>query len=337
MKKFKIITSDCKHPHGPAMSVIMLTPDTFETCRETLGYLKAQTIADRIEIIAVGPTVERLGVREGELDDFCCFQIVEIGEMVSTGAAFTAGARQARADVVAYGEEHSFPITTWAESLVERHKDGYAAVGFAMGNANPNSIVSWAHLYGQFCHVVYPIESGERDALGGHHTTYKTAALLEYGDDLPEMLNNETALHMDLRAKGEKLYLESAARSYHVNLAKTFPFMHLEYMGQKGFAAARARSGQWGLFKRLTYAAGFPLIPLVRMRRVSHHLKRTERTELSPKIYFAMLLPYLSGAVGEAMGYLFGNRRIVERNKISYELSRRSYQGDSAVPIDQLG
>ena len=314
----------------PSLSVVLLTPDTFETCRETLGYLRQQTIRDQIELVVVGPDSHQLQIRSGELDGFFSFKIVEIGQMQSTGASFAAGVREAAAPVVAYGEEHSFPRPDWAELLVMRHREDYPAVGCAMANANPNSIISWAHLYGQFCHVVAPVQSGEKELLGGHHTTYKRSVLLEYGDRLPELLNNESALHLDLRERGMKIFLEGDAVSSHVNLAKLFPFMHLEYMGQRGFAAARARAGKWGLGRRLLYILGSPLIPFVRMRRVSHHLTRTERKDLSPKIYFAMALPYLSGAIGEAVGYTIGNEKVVERNKISYELKRREYQGKSA-------
>ena len=44
--------------------------------------------------------------------------------------------------VVAFGEEHCFPEPGWAQALIDAHREDYAAVGPAMHNANPDTIVS---------------------------------------------------------------------------------------------------------------------------------------------------------------------------------------------------
>ena len=38
-----------------ALSVILITPDTFETVRRTCGYLAAQSIVERLELMLCAP------------------------------------------------------------------------------------------------------------------------------------------------------------------------------------------------------------------------------------------------------------------------------------------
>ena len=47
----------------------------------------------------------------------------------------------------------------------------------------------------------------EVDYLPGHNSSYKRDVLLGYGDRLESMMESETVLHWDLRAKGHRLYL----------------------------------------------------------------------------------------------------------------------------------
>lgn len=69
-----------------------------------------------------------------------------IGHMRSTARARAAGVRAATAPVVALAEDHAFPAPGWAEAFIERHGEGWAAVGPVISNANPRSATSWANL-----------------------------------------------------------------------------------------------------------------------------------------------------------------------------------------------
>ena len=46
----------------PELSVILITPDSFETIRRTAGCIAAQSVADRIELVIVAPTAARIDV-----------------------------------------------------------------------------------------------------------------------------------------------------------------------------------------------------------------------------------------------------------------------------------
>ena len=71
-----------------------------------------------------------------------------------------------------------------------------------MHNANPDTIVSWADFLVGYGPWARPSIVSERDYLPGHNSSYKRAVLLEYGDALATLMEAETVLMWDLRAKG---------------------------------------------------------------------------------------------------------------------------------------
>jgi GT2 family glycosyltransferase len=113
----------------PEMSVVLITPDRYDTVRKTISYLREQTVKHRLEIVIVAPSADRLNLEEPELKEFFTFSVVEVGEVTSIGAANCAGVQRANAPIVALGEDHAYPDPDWAEILIEAHQESWAAVG----------------------------------------------------------------------------------------------------------------------------------------------------------------------------------------------------------------
>ena len=314
-----------KASDSPKISVIIVTPDGYQTIGKTIEHLRRQTIRDKIEVVIVAPSASSLTVDDGMLKDFFGTELVEVGEMKTTGAAIAAGVRAASAPVVAYAEEHSYPAPRWAEALVRRHGEGWAAVGAAVANANPASMISWAHLYAAFGQWVEPVEGGTTNNLAWHHTSYKRALLMEYDPALEAMLETEGILHRDLRRKGHRLYVEPHALSQHVNVSLLSSYLGAEFHSGRLFGAARARHSRWPVWRRLLYVGGSPLIPLVRLRRILREIKRSGRQrELLPKILPALAVGLACHAVGEAAGYALGPGGAHQR-RLTYELNRQRH------------
>ena len=186
----------------PELSVVLITPDSFETLRRTIGCLVRQTAREKIELVILAPASARIDVDDALVAPLAGVRVVRLTSLMPTGPARAAGIRAARAPVVAFGEEHCFPAPTWAQALLDAHRDDYAAVGPAMHNANPDTVVSWADLIMGYGPWMAPITKHEPDYLPGHNSSYKRAVLLEYGDRLETLMEAETILMWDLRAKG---------------------------------------------------------------------------------------------------------------------------------------
>jgi len=303
------------HQRKPAMSVILATPDCYETIRNTIGHLRTQTVNDQLEIIIVVPFARSLDLNESEMSEFCQFRVVEVGPFTSIGSANAKGIRRASAPIVALAEDHTFPASGWAEALIAAHRHAWAAVGPVMCNPNdPKKVVAWADILIGFGEYLAPRQSGVVERLPGNNSSYKREVLLDYGPQLETMMENETLLQKDLQQKGHQLYLESAAQVSHLNFERVVSFLTLKYLSGRIFGAARARG--WSFFYRMFYACGTPLIPLVRYWRYKKHWDSLrKRCKLPWGVIPMAWCGLLVSATGEMIGCCFGVGHAVEKRK----------------------
>lgn len=291
--------------HVPAMSIIVITPDSYNTVRKTIRRLRAQSVSHQLEIVLVVPSVQGANIDRAELEGFCGVQIVEIGDMTSTARARAAGIQRATSPVVGLVEDHAFPAKGWAEALIRAHQKPWAAVGPMMDNANPRSLVSWVNLIIEYAEWMEPVHAGVVAQLPGHNGSYKRALLLEYGDRLEAMLEAESILQWELREKGYQLFLEPAAKTYHQNFSAPFSWIPLRVDSGRLFAASRSRT--WSPFKRLLYALAAPLIPVIRFYRIVGELRRPGRArQLMPRVLPLLFAGLAVDGTGEMIGYAFG-------------------------------
>lgn len=289
----------------PDLSVVVACTDRYPTIATTLAHLAAQSIHDRIEVIVVAKSRADLAMPEAAVASFWGHDVVEVGVFDSIARANAAGARRARAAVVAFAEDHCFPEPLWGAALLRAHEGPYAAVGPVVRNANPATAVSWADYLIGYGPWAFPCPSGEAPFLAGHNSSYKRSVLLDYGNRLEDMLASETVLHTDLRARGQRLYVCAEARSAHVNFSRMRSWLAVQVHNGRVFAAARAHD--WTLRRRAFYALASPLIPLVRFVRAAKSLLALGR----PSGEIARVLPALAlGLVldgfGQFLGYAFG-------------------------------
>ena len=142
------------------MSVVVITPDNYETIRKTVRRLRSQNVRHLLEVVIVSPSLKDLNADDSELKDFGHVCFVQIGLLTSTAKARAAGIREASAPVVAFVEDHAFPAKGWAKALIEAHRQPWAAVGPVLANANPRSLISWANLVIEYCGMVGPLSGG---------------------------------------------------------------------------------------------------------------------------------------------------------------------------------
>lgn len=294
--------------NSPDMSVVVVSLDGYARIRRTVAALRAQTAKRQLEIVIVAPSREVLRLDEADLQDFLSFQVVEVGPIRSTGGAVAAGFQRAQAPVVAYAEEHSYPFPTWAEALLLAHQQPWGAVGVAIVNANPDSIISWANLFSDFGPSVDPAVRGVTSHLPWHHGSYKRELLSGYdSEQLQNFMETEGLLHQALQARGYQLYLEPAAKSNHVNVSTMLSLIRCEFVGGRLFGAARVRHNKWSMARRLLYILGSPLIPVLRLRRTLQEVRRAGQwDELLPQILPGIVTALVAHCLGEISGYALG-------------------------------
>lgn len=288
----------------PAISAIVIIPDTYQTVARTMHALQAQTLIAQLEIVFIAPPNATSSIPFDQLEQFHSVQVREMTNLVHA-RALSEGIRRARAPIVALTEDHAFPAPNWAERLVAAHQGTYAAVGPAIRNANPASFVSLADFYIGYSRWSEPVASGVQDYLMGHNVSYKRDILLEFDARLDQEMAAETLLQMELVTQGHQLWLEATTYTLHLNYEHWDVWRSALIYTGRVFASQRAAS--WGLGKRLFYALASPFIPLVRFWRIANDLRRAKfPLPFRLRLYATIGVGLLLDAVGQWLGYVFG-------------------------------
>ncbi len=293
-----------KDAAAPALSAIVVIPDTYDTVRTTIKYLQAQTAAGQIEIVIVKPANIQIGLDESDLKCFHSWQMVEVAKVTSIARGFTAGIRKARAPIIALTEDHSYPDEKWAELFIAAHKQPCAVVGPGMCNGNPDSMLSWADFYQAYGEWTPPVSSGPSRHLPGHNSSYKRDILLEFGNELETLMEAESVLHRHLQAKGYELYLEPGTCTSHLNFDTWSAWMPARYYTGRQFASTWAHSWSWP--RRLLFTVASPLIPWVRLWRVQNRVRGRQTFSFYVRLLPIMLSGLLVEGVGHMLGYAAG-------------------------------
>ncbi len=305
----------------PALTFVLLTPDDFSTVRTTAEHV-ALGGAEMIELLVVTADPGRLAPDSSVTSRFHSFCAVQADMSRGAGAARAAAVRAARAPIVAFGEDHSFPQPGWAAAILAAHDGEWAAVGPVVTNANPRTIVSWADLLMGYGPWLAPGTAAERDHLPGHNSSYKKKVLLSLENELADLFEAETALQWRLRARGHRLFQESAACVAHTNFDRWSTWIPVSFHAGRVFAATRAIS--WSRGARMAFALASPLVPFVRMWR---HLRQAFAAGLAP-VLIVRTAPVLAAglivdAAGQFVGCTFGAGRSRE-TLVDWEFHRNA-------------
>ena len=319
---------------------MVIVTDRFETIRKTVRHLSAQNVSNLLELVIVTQFAAALALNEREIADFGVVQVVEVESIFSLARALAAGIRCSSAPIIVIAESHSYPGPGWAEALIKRHQQPFAAVAPVITNANPKSIISWANLFLDYGRCVEPRQTGVVEFLPGHNTSYKREILLQYDSQLDDMMVSEILLQWDMRAKGYQLFMDGAIKTYHLNVTRLLSWLPERFYTGRRFAATR--SADWSGLTQLIYAGGSPLIPFVRLPRVLADIRKSTRgQDLLPRILPPLVAGLLASALGEMIGYAIGaggaSKELakMEIDKVLYVTERDRQFLESWPPIGQ--
>jgi hypothetical protein len=300
-------------------------PDRFDTIRQTVKHLAAQTICNQLELVIIAFPGASLELDTAAVAGFARVTIAQAEHHASTGEMRVLGVQAAAAPITAFAEDHCFPEPKWAEALYQTHQSQWAAVGPNMMNANPASMVSWADFLSNFGPYIEQPESGEVDNTPNHNTAYKTNLLWAYGARLGPLLETESDLRNDLLRQGYKLYRASDARVHHTNFSALNSYYSQQFHSGRLYGANRAEHERWSIVKRLIYIVLSGLLPLVRLWRLKTDISRVNHAHhIWPQVLPMLLAGMSLHSLGEAFGYLLGAGES-RRQKSKYESHRDYY------------
>ena len=307
----------------PQMSIILVT-DAYQTIKEVIAHLREQSVRDRLEIVIVTPTGQPLVPEPGALEGFAQVRLVEVGSILPLGEPRAAGVRMATAPIVVIGETHSYPRPGWAEALIQAHTEPWAVVVPAFGNANPETPLSWAAFLRDYGRWVDGLPAREIDFVPPYNTATKRNVLLEFGGRLDRMVSQGDELGAALQAQGHRIYFQPAAKIDHANVCRPMAWLVQRFLTGRVLAAGRAQ--RWSPPRRMLYACGAPLIPVVVLLRLLTSVRITKQNRRLPLGTLpAMVIGAIASAAGEMVTYAAGAGRAVKLHSDEYELHKLRY------------
>jgi hypothetical protein len=285
---------------APALSIVLVIANARQLAKVLRCY-RATGDPDRLEIVVVAiagvavacEAITSLGFRHVQIITLAGHDVARAEERAVHAAS---------APYVVFGQPHGYPMPGFVDAIVSAvSANSWTVVGPSMTNANPRSRLSCATMcihYG----VWSPTRpSGVAASVPGHYSAYLRSALLALGDDLYNYLDAGPSLQQALRDRGGSIFFETSAQIAVVNVSRFGAFLRDHFF--QGASFARQRRQQWHPFRRALYAAGAPLIPAVRLVRITDDLRRNGRLREVVRD-LPMLLAGLSvNAAGECLGY----------------------------------
>jgi hypothetical protein len=288
----------------PPLSVVVIAPGGVDTVREVVQGLNGQERVAGIEAVLAHPAGIPFPVEDFRTDPFLALRTYAYRPGRSRAVIKTECLPLTSSPVVAFLEDHVRPTPGWARALIDAHAEGWAAVGYAVDNANPESLLSWANLYMTYGPYIRA-GSSEAKTLSAENVSYKKDLIVQVGQVLASLMEHEYFLHEVLRSQGHRLYVSSQALIYHRNKATVFATATESFSVGKNFA--RSRSMGWPVWKRMAYAGGSVLLPAIKGRRILRQINESGYNRLLPGLLPPLAYALTVNAFAEMWAYLFGS------------------------------
>jgi hypothetical protein len=311
----------------PDLSVVLAAEDT-GTLERGLRALAAQTSRERIELVLVSLSGEPFAFDAGELDAFAGHQLVHTPPGASLAEGRALGVRAARGRYVHIGETHAFPEPEWAERVIDSFDPKWSAIVAGIENANPDGAISWANLLIDYGRWSTDLPGGEIDSTPPYNTAFERSFALHALEISTDAFAPGFDLTGLLRSEGLRILFQPAARIAHVNVSVAAHWLGQRYTGARMRAGMRCRG--WPLHRRLVYAVGSPLIPVLLAARLAPTYVTVRRARSLPALTVPAILVGLAAvAGGELAGFVGGEDAAVVRRADSFELHKIHYTATS--------
>jgi glycosyltransferase involved in cell wall biosynthesis len=288
----------------PILSAAVVVGTLKDRAERCLAALLEQTPRESMEIVLMDISPDGSALQGADHPSVRYFHRPDLASFASARAECV---RQARGEIVAFLEDHTFPCPGWAAAVLEAFRLPVAVVNYALTNMNPDRYVSRAFFMTEYGPWMAPARRGPISFAACHNIAYRRKALEPYWEELDQLFEAEFLLHRRLLRSGATIWLEPGAVLSHETWTNLSDGVRGNGALKRLFADVRASEGGWSRGRRYLWAGGMILSPPLHLWRLVRTLWR--RPHLWASFFVSlpvMLAVYTDGACREALGYLFG-------------------------------
>lgn len=284
----------------PELSVIVAATGPIDEVPTSLSAIREQCEGRDVEILLPYADDEPYPLVEGAPG----VTALRMARRATLPALLGAAIARARGEVIAITDSTCGIDGGWVASILAAHRGPHPVIGGAVEPGGLRTLVDWAAYFCDYGQFMLPLPGGPAAEMPGSNISMKRSALAT-GREFVEPEFWKTYWCRELQASGRELLSDPAIVVSYTKRFRLLPYLTHRFHSGRCFAGMRLT--QLGAGKRLVYAAGSPLLPLVFCRRILATIlpKRRRRWRLlgcAPVI----LLATMSWALGELTGYLAG-------------------------------
>jgi len=285
------------------LTVGVIAGELRERVELSLRRILSQDVLDRVEVLVVD-----LNAECGELAaaQHPAVRLLPRPNLRYYCEAQAELVREARAPFIAFVEDHTYVAPGWAAAVLRAFEDeSVAAVNYAFTVVG-DGFLSWSILMAEYGPWMAPHPGGPVRHASSNNVAYRRETLLRHmsGD---AMFETEFLIHRAIQAEGGRICVEPRALVAHESWSGLMEACLANGAQKRVIGARRASTGEWGMLRRVLWAAGMSAAPAVFLWRLAVALRHR------PPLWWPLIasLPvllciYVCCAWNEALGYLFG-------------------------------
>ncbi|HYU58563.1 MAG TPA: glycosyltransferase family 2 protein [Actinomycetota bacterium] len=221
-------------PTAPPISVIVCSYNSRQRIDRSLRSLRRQDLAEPSEVIVVDSG--RDGAHEYVRAAYPEVTVVRSERRLFPGPARNAGVRAAHGEVVAFLPDDGVAAPDWLRRRLERHRQGYLAVGGAIANGTPSSAIGTAGYLIEYAALVpsAPVlwQQALPHCLSYHRSLFDRFGLFPEGAETGE----DTLFNRRLVAAGVPIALDPEIVLAHVNPTGMRAYLRHQFEHGRGMA-----------------------------------------------------------------------------------------------------
>ena len=285
----------------PELSVVIVAYNERHSIERCLASLKRQQTNHLFEVILIDSSTD--GTDAVALR-FPFVRVQHFAERKYPGDARNAGMALARGGIIAFLDADCFVESNWIEAVVRAHQSSYLAVGSAVINGSPESLVAWAYYFCEFNLWLPRAEKCEIAEMAACGLSIKRHAFKQYGPFIEGTYSSDTAFHWRLARDGHKVIFIPSICVAHTVRYRLGEFLPHTVMHRRGFARVVAREKAFSMPKRFAAAMGTAFLTPLLVPIIAWRVARAERL-LRPFLLASpiVLLGLLARAWGEFLGF----------------------------------
>jgi len=259
-----------------SVSVVIPSYNPGRTILPCLESVRSQALEGEFEVIVVDSSTDDTPAL---LENIPGVRAIHRDERLFPGAARNLGAEHARGRILAFIDADCTAFPRWLRVILESHARGYPAVGGAIANGTPKSMVGSAEYFLEFGEFSASRPAGPVRFAPTCNLSIERGLFKESGGFRDLRASEDVLFGLRLKEMGVSLRFEPEALVYHRCRTALGPFLRNQVSLGRGSASARRTARLPGAFV-VRWPVLVPLLPALRLYRIIKRLLKHEPVHL---------------------------------------------------------